>query len=106
MKDYRAKAVIAAYAAITGNRNREVLDILKKSYTFEEILKGDNAVINYDSTISNILDIVGELSKLNDCPKEVDLITEENLKRYFTTIRQANLAASDMTLLEFMEEFD
>ena len=57
--------------------------IYKKSYTFEEILKGDNAVINYDSTISNIMDIVGELSKLNDCPKEADLIYRGELEKVF-----------------------
>lgn len=41
MKDYRAKSIIAAYSSITGNKSiPSIIDTLKKSYTFNEILGG------------------------------------------------------------------
>ena len=105
MTDYKAKSIIAAYSAITGNDSiQSVLDTLKKSYTFNEVLKGNNPAINYDSSLCNLLDIVEELSSMDNSPEEIKLITPESLAKYFASIRAANLANSDISLDEYTDE--
>ena len=105
MNDYRAKSIIAAYSTITGNESMDsILDTLKASYTFNEVLKGDNEAINYDSTICNLLDIVEELSQVEGHPEEIKLITEDSLVRYFAAIRAANLAGTDISLDDYAKE--
>lgn len=105
MKDYRAKSIIAAYSSITGNKSiPSIIDTLKKSYTFNEILGGENEAINYDSTISNMLDIVDELSQMDSCPQEIELINQDSLVRYFDSIRAATLAGTDISLDDYTKE--
>ncbi len=105
MSDYRIKSIIAAYSAITGNQSlQSIMDTLKKSYTFNEVLKGDNEAINYDSTLCNLLDIVEELSRISDCPSEVSAITHDSLVRYFASVRAANLAGTDISLDDYAKE--
>ena len=105
MKDYRAKSIIAVYSSITGNKSvPNILDTLKMSYTFNEILGGENDAINYESTINNLLDIIDELKQLQDYPKEVNLINQDSLIRYFDAIRAANLAGTDMSLDDYAKE--
>ncbi len=105
MSEYRVKSIIAAYSAITGNQSMQsILDTLGKSYTFNEVLKGDNDAINYDSTLSNLLDIADELSHENDCPEEVAMINHDSLVKYFAFIRAANLAGTDISLDDYAKE--
>lgn len=105
MKDYRAKSIIAAYSSITGNKSiPSIIDTLKKSYTFNEVLGGENEAVNYDSTISNMLDIVDELSQMDSYPKEVELINQDSLIRYFDSIRAATLAGTDISLDDYAKE--
>lgn len=105
MSKYRVKSIIAAYSAITGNQSMQsILDTLKKSYTFNEVLKGDNEAVNYDSTLCNLLDIVDDLKQQDRCPDEVSMINHDSLVRYFASVRAANLAGTDISLDDYAKE--
>ena len=105
MSEYRVKSIIAAYSAITGNQSMQsILDTLKKSYTFNEVLSGDNEAINYESTLCNLLDIVEELMQDDECPEEVSKINHDSLVRYFASVRAANLAGTDISLDDYAKE--
>ena len=89
MSNYRVKSIIAAYSAITGNQSiQSILGILKRSFTFNEVLKGDNYAVNYDSTLCNLLDIVDDLKQIDGCPDEVFLINHDALVRYFADVKE------------------
>ena len=105
MSEYRVKSIIAAYSAITGNQSMQsIIETLKKSYTFNEVLKGDNEAVNYDSTLCNLMDIVEELTKETDCPDEVSKINHDSLVKYFACVRAANLAVTDISLDDYAKE--
>lgn len=83
---------------------QSIMNVLKKSYTFSEILKGNNEVVNYDSTLSNLLDIVNELSRDSNSPAEIALINHDSLVKYFAAVRAANLASTDISLADYAKE--
>jgi len=50
------------------------LRYMRKSFTFNEVLKGDIDAVNYNSTRCNLLDIVDALNQIHGLPGIVFLI--------------------------------
>lgn len=77
--NYNTRNILKTYAAITGNRDEnKIIRVLSKSPTFMAVKKG-NPVLLYEGHSANLLEIVEELKKRNDCPEEVREITSENI---------------------------
>lgn len=77
--NYSTRNIIKTYSAITGNEDeKQIVRILSKSPTFMAVKKG-NTVLMYEGYSANLMEIVDELRRQNDCPEEVKKITAENI---------------------------
>lgn len=77
--NYSTRNIIKTYSAITGNEDeKQIVRILSKSPTFMAVKKG-NPVLMYEGYSANLLEIVDELRRQNDCPEDVKKITAENI---------------------------
>ena len=77
--NYSTRNIIKTYSAITGNEDeKQIVRILSKSPTFMAVKKG-NPVLMYEGYSANLMEIVDELRRQNDCPEEVKKITAENI---------------------------
>lgn len=78
--NYDTKEMIKLYSSCTGNTNKnDIINILSKSRIYAEVSKGDNEAFLYEGFISNLLDIVDDLKKQGDYPKEIESITPESI---------------------------
>ena len=76
--NYSTRNIIKTYSAITGNEDeKQIVRILSKSPTFMAVKKG-NPVLMYEGYSANLMEIVDELRRQNDCPEDVKKITAEN----------------------------
>ncbi len=76
--NYNTKEIIKLYSLCTGNNNKhDIINILSKSWIFNEVKKGNNECLNYEGYIANLLDIVNDLMKSSDYPKEIENVTPE-----------------------------
>ena len=76
---YSTRNIIKTYSAITGNEDeKQIVRILSKSPTFMAVKKG-NPVLMYEGYSANLMEIVDELRRQNDCPEDVKKITAENI---------------------------
>ena len=79
--NYSTRNIIKTYSAITGNEDeKQIVRILSKSPTFMAVKKG-NPVLMYEGYSANLMEIVDELRRQNDCPEDVKKITAENIAR-------------------------
>ena len=79
--NYSTRNIIKTYSAITGNEDeKQIVRILSKSPTFMAVKKG-NPVLMYEGYSANLMEIVDELRRQNDCPEDVKKITAENSAR-------------------------
>ena len=77
--NYSTRNIIKTYSAITGNEDeKQIVRILSKSPTFMAVKKG-NPVLMYEGYSANLMEIVDELRRQNDCPEDVKKITAENI---------------------------
>lgn len=77
--NYSTRNIIKTYSAITGNEDeKQIVRILSKSPTFMAVKKG-NPVLIYEGYSANLMEIVDELRRQNDCPEDVKKITAENI---------------------------
>ena len=77
--NYSTRNIIKTYSAITGNEDeKQIVRILSKSPTFMAVKKG-NPVLIYEGYTANLMEIVDELRRQNDCPEDVKKITAENI---------------------------
>ena len=77
--NYSTRNIIKMYSAITGNEDeKQIVRILSKSPTFMAVKKG-NPVLMYEGYSANLMEIVDELRRQNDCPEDVKKITAENI---------------------------
>ena len=77
--NYSTRNIIKTYSAITGNEDeKQIVRILSKSPTFMAVKKG-NPVLMYVGYSANLMEIVDELRRQNDCPEDVKKITAENI---------------------------
>ena len=77
--NYSTRNIIKTYSAITGNEDeKQIVQILSKSPTFMAVKKG-NPVLMYEGYSANLMEIVDELRRQNDCPEDVKKITAENI---------------------------
>lgn len=77
--NYSTRNIIKTYSAITGNEDeKQIVRILSKSPTFMAVKKG-NPVLMYEGYGANLMEIVDELRRQNDCPEDVKKITAENI---------------------------
>lgn len=77
--NYSTRNIIKTYSAITGNEDeKQIVRILSKSPTFMAVKKG-NPVLMYEGYSANLMEIVDELRRQNDCPEDVKKITDENI---------------------------
>lgn len=77
--NYSTRNIIKMYSAITGNEDeKQIVRILSKSPTFMAVKKG-NPVLMYEGYSANLMEIVDELQRQNDCPEDVKKITAENI---------------------------
>ena len=77
--NYSTRNIIKSYSAITGNEDeKQIVRILSKSPTFMAVKKG-NPVLMYEGYSANLMEIVDELRRQNDCPEDVKKITAENI---------------------------
>ena len=77
--NYSTRNIIKTYSAITGNEDeKQIVRILSKSPTFMSVKKG-NPVLMYEGYSANLMEIVDELRRQNDCPEDVKKITAENI---------------------------
>lgn len=77
--NYSTRNIIKTYSAITGNEDeKQIVRILSKSPTFMAVKKG-NPVLMYEGYSANLMEIVDELRRQNDCPEDVKKITSENI---------------------------
>ena len=77
--NYSNRNIIKTYSAITGNEDeKQIVRILSKSPTFMAVKKG-NPVLMYEGYSANLMEIVDELRRQNDCPEDVKKITAENI---------------------------
>ena len=77
--NYTTRNIIKTYSAITGNEDEtQIVRILSKSPTFMAVKKG-NPVLMYEGYSANLMEIVDELRRQNDCPEDVKKITAENI---------------------------
>ena len=77
--NYSTINIIKTYSAITGNEDeKQIVRILSKSPTFMAVKKG-NPVLMYEGYSANLMEIVDELRRQNDCPEDVKKITAENI---------------------------
>ena len=77
--NYSTRNIIKTYSAITGNEDEtQIVRILSKSPTFMAVKKG-NPVLMYEGYSANLMEIVDELRRQNDCPEDVKKITAENI---------------------------
>lgn len=77
--NYSTRNIIKTYSAITGNEDeKQIVRILSKSPTFMTVKKG-NPVLMYEGYSANLMEIVDELRRQNDCPEDVKKITAENI---------------------------
>ena len=77
--NYSTRNIIKTYSAITGNEDeKQIVRILSKSPTFMAVKKG-NPVLMYEGYSANLMEIVDELQRQNDCPEDVKKITAENI---------------------------
>ena len=75
--NYSTRNIIKTYSAITGNEDeKQIVRILSKSPTFMAVKKG-NPVLMYEGYSANLMEIVDELRRQNDCPEDVKKITAE-----------------------------
>ena len=78
--NYSTRNIIKTYSAITGNEDeKQIVQILSKSPTFMAVKKG-NPVLMYEGYSANLMEIVDELRRQNDCPEDVKKITAENIE--------------------------
>ena len=76
--NYSTRNIIKTYSAITGNEDeKQIVRILSKSPTFMAVKKG-NPILMYEGYSANLMEIVDELRRQNDCPEDVKKITAEN----------------------------
>ena len=77
--NYSTRNIIKTYSAIPGNEDeKHIVRILSKSPTFMAVKKG-NPVLMYEGYSANLMEIVDELRRQNDCPEDVKKITAENI---------------------------
>ena len=77
--NYSTRNIIKTYSAITGNEDeKQIVRILSKSPTFMAVKKG-NPVLMYEGYSANLMEIVDELRRQNDCPEDVKKITADNI---------------------------
>ena len=77
--NYSTRNIIKTYSSITGNEDeKQIVRILSKSPTFMAVKKG-NPVLMYEGYSANLMEIVDELRRQNDCPEDVKKITAENI---------------------------
>ena len=77
--NYSTRNIIKTYSAITGNEDeKQIVRILSKSPTFMAVKKG-HPVLMYEGYSANLMEIVDELRRQNDCPEDVKKITAENI---------------------------
>ena len=77
--NYSTRNIIKTYSAITGNEDeKQIVRILSKSPKFMAVKKG-NPVLMYEGYSANLMEIVDELRRQNDCPEDVKKITAENI---------------------------
>lgn len=77
--NYSTRNIIKTYSDITGNEDeKQIVRILSKSPTFMAVKKG-NPVLMYEGYSANLMEIVDELRRQNDCPEDVKKITAENI---------------------------
>lgn len=77
--NYSTRNIIKTYSTITGNEDeKQIVRILSKSPTFMAVKKG-NPVLMYEGYSANLMEIVDELRRQNDCPEDVKKITAENI---------------------------
>jgi uncharacterized protein (DUF3084 family) len=77
--NYSTRNIIKTYSAITRNEDeKQIVRILSKSPTFMAVKKG-NPVLMYEGYSANLMEIVDELRRQNDCPEDVKKITAENI---------------------------
>ena len=77
--NYSTRNIIKTYSAITGNEDeKQIVRILSKNPTFMAVKKG-NPVLMYEGYSANLMEIVDELRRQNDCPEDVKKITAENI---------------------------
>lgn len=77
--NYSTRNIIKTYSAITGNEDeKQIVRILSKSPTFMAVKKG-NPILMYEGYSANLMEIVDELRRQNDCPEDVKKITAENI---------------------------
>lgn len=77
--NYSTRNIIKTYSAITGNEDeKQIVRILSKSPTFMAVKKG-NPVLMYEGYSANLMEIVDELRRQNDCPEDVKKIIAENI---------------------------
>ena len=77
--NYSTRNIIKTDSAITGNEDeKQIVQILSKSPTFMAVKKG-NPVLMYEGYSANLMEIVDELRRQNDCPEDVKKITAENI---------------------------
>lgn len=77
--NYSTRNIIKTYSAIIGNEDeKQIVRILSKSPTFMAVKKG-NPVLMYEGYSANLMEIVDELRRQNDCPEDVKKITAENI---------------------------
>ena len=71
--------VMALYSIVTGiEDSAKILNMLSKTETFQHLQKGD-WILLYEGYISNFLEIVEELKRMEDCPKEILDITSSTI---------------------------
>lgn len=75
--NYNTKNIIQTYAIITGNEDKDdIQKKLMKSKVFREVKNGNQTYL-YEGYTANILEIVDELKKMDDCPSEILKITPD-----------------------------